>query len=272
MPRLIERTREGLRRIERIVKDLRLFARVDEGEWNEVDLNPGIESSVNMVQGYARKKGVRLVDRARAAAAAPMSRGQDSPGRRQPAHERHRRLRRRRHGHDPHAGRARRPGSSHRGRRHRLRHGAGDPRTDLRPVLHHQAHRRGDRARSFDQLRDRPGAPWNDRRSIDSGRRILLHHPAATRARSSSQPSGPMARAGEWEERIMKLGLINSAWVQAGRGTAFGIQQDQGDRLRLDRHLRRPARYRRQGKATDQGRVRQGRPADRERRLRGGRA
>ena len=61
MPRLIERTREGLRRIERIVKDLRLFARVDEGEWNEVDLNPGIESSVNMVSGYARKKGVRLV-------------------------------------------------------------------------------------------------------------------------------------------------------------------------------------------------------------------
>ena len=38
---MIERTREGLRRIERIVKDLRLFARVDEGEWNEVDLNPG---------------------------------------------------------------------------------------------------------------------------------------------------------------------------------------------------------------------------------------
>ena len=61
LPQLIERTREGLRRIERIVKDLRLFARVDEGDWNEVDLNPGIESSVNMVQGYARKRGVRLV-------------------------------------------------------------------------------------------------------------------------------------------------------------------------------------------------------------------
>jgi two-component system, NtrC family, sensor kinase len=61
LPKLIERTREGLRRIERIVKDLRLFARVDEGEWNEIDLNPGIESSVNMVQGYARKNGVRLV-------------------------------------------------------------------------------------------------------------------------------------------------------------------------------------------------------------------
>jgi PAS domain S-box-containing protein len=60
LPRLIERTREGLRRIERIVKDLRLFARVDEGDWNEVDLNPGIESSVNMIQGSARNKGVRL--------------------------------------------------------------------------------------------------------------------------------------------------------------------------------------------------------------------
>src|SRR5262249_25076293 len=61
LPRIIERTREGLRRIERIVKDLRLFARVDEGEWNLVDLNPGIESSMNMVQGYARKRGVQLV-------------------------------------------------------------------------------------------------------------------------------------------------------------------------------------------------------------------
>lgn len=60
LPRLIDRTREGIKRIERIVKDLRLFARVDEGEWNEVDLNPGIESSVNMVKGYARKKEVQL--------------------------------------------------------------------------------------------------------------------------------------------------------------------------------------------------------------------
>ena len=61
LPRIIDRSREGLRRIERIVKDLRLFARVDEGEWNECDLNPGIESSVNMVQGFARKHGVKVV-------------------------------------------------------------------------------------------------------------------------------------------------------------------------------------------------------------------
>ncbi len=61
LPRLLERTREGLRRIERIVKELRLFARVDEGDWNEVDLNPGIESSINIVQGHARKKGIKLI-------------------------------------------------------------------------------------------------------------------------------------------------------------------------------------------------------------------
>ena len=61
LPRLIERTREGLRRIERIVQELRLFARVDEGDWNEVDLNPGIESAINITKGYARKKGVRIV-------------------------------------------------------------------------------------------------------------------------------------------------------------------------------------------------------------------
>jgi two-component system, NtrC family, sensor kinase len=61
LPRLLERTREGLRRIDRIVKELRLFARVDEGEWNEVDLNPGIESSVNIVGGLARKKEIQLI-------------------------------------------------------------------------------------------------------------------------------------------------------------------------------------------------------------------
>jgi PAS domain S-box-containing protein len=61
LPRLIDRTREGLKRIEQIVKELRLFARVDEGDWNEIDLNPGIDSSINMVKGYARKKGVRIM-------------------------------------------------------------------------------------------------------------------------------------------------------------------------------------------------------------------
>ncbi|HWE40058.1 MAG TPA: ATP-binding protein [Isosphaeraceae bacterium] len=57
---LLDRTREGLRRIQEIVKDLRVFARLDEGEINEVDLNAGIDSSVNIIQGHARKKRVQI--------------------------------------------------------------------------------------------------------------------------------------------------------------------------------------------------------------------
>lgn len=60
LPDLLQRTREGLRRIQRIVCDLRAFGRVDEGEVSEVDLNPGIESTVTIALGHAKKKGVVL--------------------------------------------------------------------------------------------------------------------------------------------------------------------------------------------------------------------
>lgn len=58
---LIDRTRDGLRRIHDIVKDLRVFARLDEGDLAEVDLNAGIESSVNIILGYAKKRQVEVV-------------------------------------------------------------------------------------------------------------------------------------------------------------------------------------------------------------------
>ncbi|CAN5790471.1 hypothetical protein BH23PLA1_BH23PLA1_21590 [soil metagenome] len=57
---LLDRTREGLRRIQNIVKDLRVFARLDEGDLAEVDLNTGIESTINIIHGYAKRKQVRL--------------------------------------------------------------------------------------------------------------------------------------------------------------------------------------------------------------------
>ena len=70
----------------------------------------------------------------------------------------------------------------------------------------------------------------------------------------------------------MKLGLINSAWVQAGRDTAFGIRKTKeigfdtidifADPLDIDAKERRLI----------QRRVRPGRAADRQRRLRGRRA
>ena len=57
---MMTRSREGLRRIQQIVKDLRDFARLDESDLHEVDLNSGIESTVNIVAGRAKKKRVEL--------------------------------------------------------------------------------------------------------------------------------------------------------------------------------------------------------------------
>ncbi len=57
---LLLRTREGLRRIQRIVGDLRVFARLDEGDVVEGDLNAGIESTISIVIGSAKKKRVNL--------------------------------------------------------------------------------------------------------------------------------------------------------------------------------------------------------------------
>ncbi|HEX3357818.1 MAG TPA: ATP-binding protein [Tepidisphaeraceae bacterium] len=57
---MLTRSREGLRRIQQIVKDLRDFARLDESDLHEVDLNAGIQSTVNIVQGKAKKKRVEV--------------------------------------------------------------------------------------------------------------------------------------------------------------------------------------------------------------------
>jgi two-component system, NtrC family, sensor kinase len=58
LPRLLDRTRDGLGRIQQIVKDLRVFARLDEGALNEVDLNEGVLSTISIIQGHAKKKRV----------------------------------------------------------------------------------------------------------------------------------------------------------------------------------------------------------------------
>jgi PAS domain S-box-containing protein len=57
---LVTRSRDGLKRIEQIVKDLRDFARLDETDLQEVDLNPGIASTLNIVRGRALKKNVQV--------------------------------------------------------------------------------------------------------------------------------------------------------------------------------------------------------------------
>jgi PAS domain S-box-containing protein len=57
---LMLRSREGLRRIQQIVKDLREFARLDESDLHEVDLNEGIASTVNIIRGTAKKHQVEI--------------------------------------------------------------------------------------------------------------------------------------------------------------------------------------------------------------------
>jgi signal transduction histidine kinase len=58
---LLARSREGLKRIQQIVFDLRDFARLDQGNQHEVDLNAGIESTVNLVSGRGRNKHIEIV-------------------------------------------------------------------------------------------------------------------------------------------------------------------------------------------------------------------
>ncbi|MDB5290452.1 MAG: domain S-box, partial [Phycisphaerales bacterium] len=58
----LTRSREGLKRIQQIVKDLREFSRQEAvGEMQQAaDLNAGIESTVNIIRGRARSRKVEL--------------------------------------------------------------------------------------------------------------------------------------------------------------------------------------------------------------------
>jgi signal transduction histidine kinase len=55
---LMVRSRDGLKRIQQIVKDLRDFARLDESDLQDVDLNAGVESTMNIMRGQAKSRKV----------------------------------------------------------------------------------------------------------------------------------------------------------------------------------------------------------------------
>jgi signal transduction histidine kinase len=57
---LLMRSREGLKRIQQIVKGLRDFARLDESQLDEVDLNAGVESTTGIARGLAENRQVEL--------------------------------------------------------------------------------------------------------------------------------------------------------------------------------------------------------------------
>jgi two-component system, NtrC family, sensor kinase len=63
LPELLTRSRDGLRRIQQIVTDLREFSRQEAvGDMHPaVDLNAGVESTLNIARGRARRAGVELM-------------------------------------------------------------------------------------------------------------------------------------------------------------------------------------------------------------------
>ena len=60
LPEIAARSREGLRRIQVIVRDLREFARLDIGGETDVDLNTAIASTANIIAGRARSAEVTI--------------------------------------------------------------------------------------------------------------------------------------------------------------------------------------------------------------------
>jgi signal transduction histidine kinase len=57
---MMVRSGEGLRRIQQIIKELRDFARLDESDLKEADLNAGIRSAILLLQSEANRKQLTL--------------------------------------------------------------------------------------------------------------------------------------------------------------------------------------------------------------------
>ena len=58
--RMFDKTLEGLQRVRDIVRNLRDFARLDEAEFKEADLNAAVESTLEIVRFQAKQAGVKM--------------------------------------------------------------------------------------------------------------------------------------------------------------------------------------------------------------------
>lgn len=56
IPELLRESSDGLARVKRIVADLKDFAHVDESDWQDADINSGIESTLNVVASEIKYK------------------------------------------------------------------------------------------------------------------------------------------------------------------------------------------------------------------------
>lgn len=56
LPQLLDECADGLGRVKKIVQDLKDFSRVDQSDWQEADLNAGVESTLNVVRHEVKYK------------------------------------------------------------------------------------------------------------------------------------------------------------------------------------------------------------------------
>jgi two-component system, NtrC family, sensor kinase len=56
LPQLLDESAEGLARVKKIVRDLKDFSRVDQADWQQVDLNAGLASTLNVVRNELKYK------------------------------------------------------------------------------------------------------------------------------------------------------------------------------------------------------------------------
>ncbi|WP_310385689.1 PAS domain S-box protein [Roseateles sp.] len=56
LPQLLNESEEGLDRVKKIVQDLKDFSRVDQTDWQDADLNAGLESTLNVVMNEVKYK------------------------------------------------------------------------------------------------------------------------------------------------------------------------------------------------------------------------
>lgn len=54
LPALLDESEEGLSRVRKIVQDLKDFSRVDHADWQDADLNAGLESTLNVVMNEVK--------------------------------------------------------------------------------------------------------------------------------------------------------------------------------------------------------------------------
>ena len=56
LPLLLQESEDGLNRVKKIVQDLKDFSRVDQSDWQDADLNKGLESTLNVVMNEVKYK------------------------------------------------------------------------------------------------------------------------------------------------------------------------------------------------------------------------